>query len=196
MCTEQALEDRAVKLQLEFGRVTNDLRQELENYRQAESLRKAAGGRDPRDHREARGERTVGNCEGCRRTDAQLATRVRYAMLLLSARSPLHSRAPHENDTTQAAYAQVRELEAELENEQRKSRDALGAACYEYLNSRRTRLHLQLQVQIEEEKCLSAELQDLLDKTQLKLKQYKRQVDEAVRASRTRASLGNSLSLH
>ena len=117
------------------------------------------------------------------------------------------------NDTTQAACAQVRELEAELENEQRKSRDALGSAkrferqwkevrhssvlcnlllhfdAY-VLNSRRTRWHLQLLMQIEEEKRLNAELQDLLDKTQLKLKQYKRQVDEAVRAS-----LGDSLSL-
>ena len=52
------------------------------------------------------------------------------------------------------------------------------------LNSCRTRWHLQLLVQIEEEKRLNAELQDLLDKTQLKLKQYKRQVDEAVRAMR------------
>ena len=39
-------------------------------------------------------------------------------------------------------------------------------------------------MQIEEEKRLNAELQDLLDKTQLKLKQYKRQVDEAVSVSR------------
>lgn len=37
-------------------------------------------------------------------------------------------------------------------------------------------------MQFEEEKRLNAELQDLLDKTQQKLKQYKRQVDEAVRA--------------
>ena len=53
-----------------------------------------------------------------------------------------------------------------------------------YFNSRRTRCRSQLLVQIEEEKRLNAELQDLLDKTQLKLKQYKRQVDEAVRATR------------
>ena len=115
----------------------------------------------------------------------------------------------------------MRELEAELENEQRKSRDALGAAkrferqwkevrrssvlCNQLylflqfdayvLNSRRTRWHLQLLVQIEEEKRLNAELQDLLDKTQLKLKQYKRQVDEAVRTSRSRASQGDCIEI-
>ena len=63
------------------------------------------------------------------------------------------------------------------------------------MNSRRTRWNLQLLVQIEEEKRLNAELQDLLDKTQLKLKQYKRQIDEAVRASRSRASQGDCIEI-
>lgn len=47
-------------------------------------------------------------------------------------------------------------------------------------------------MQIEEEKRLNAELQDLLAKTQMKLKQYKRQVDEAVRPFTFR-SLSSSL---
>lgn len=39
MCAK-ALEDRAAKLQLENSRLQDDLKQEQENYRQAEALRK------------------------------------------------------------------------------------------------------------------------------------------------------------
>ena len=107
--------------------MADDLRQEQENYRQAEALRKQLEVQNREITVKLEESEQYSSRDG-RRSAAKLATRVRYAMLLLSARSPPHSRAPHANDTTQAACAQVRELEAELENEQRKSRDALGAA--------------------------------------------------------------------
>ena len=103
MCAEQALEDRAAKLQLEFGRVADDLRQEKENYRQAEALRKQLEVEIREITVKLEENEQYSSREG-RRTAAKLATRVRYAMLLLSARSPTHSRVPHANDTTQRNF--------------------------------------------------------------------------------------------
>ena len=68
----------------------------------------------------------------------------------------------------------MRELEAELEQEQRRYKDALAAA------KRFERQWKEVLVLLEEEKHLNAELHDLLEKMTLKVKQYKRQMDEAV----------------
>lgn len=69
----------------------------------------------------------------------------------------------------------VRELEAELDGEIRRAKEAFAnARKYE-------RQFKELQVQSEEDKRMILELQDLLDKTQIKMKAYKRQLDEQVR---------------
>ena len=68
----------------------------------------------------------------------------------------------------------MRDLEVELEAEQRRHREAAN-------NARKwERLLKELQVQHEDDRRIIAELQDLLEKTQLKLKAYKRQLEEAV----------------
>ncbi len=59
----------------------------------------------------------------------------------------------------------VRELEAELEQEQRRSKESLGAS------KRFERQWREVIAMLEEEKRLTVELHDLLDKTQIKLKQ-------------------------
>lgn len=69
----------------------------------------------------------------------------------------------------------MRELEAELESEQKRAADAVkGMRKYE----RRAK---ELTYQSEEDKKTVARLQDLVDKLQLKVKAYKRQIEEAVR---------------
>ena len=61
-----------------------------------------------------------------------------------------------------------------MEAEQRRHREAAN-------NARKwERLLKELQVQHEDDRRIIAELQDLLEKTQLKLKAYKRQLEEAV----------------
>uniref|UniRef100_A0A3Q2VFL0 Myosin motor domain-containing protein n=1 Tax=Haplochromis burtoni TaxID=8153 RepID=A0A3Q2VFL0_HAPBU len=73
----------------------------------------------------------------------------------------------------QKLEARVRELEAEVDAEQRRSADAIkGVRKYE----RRVK---ELTYQTEEDKKNIARLQDLVDKLQLKVKSYKRQAEEA-----------------
>ncbi|KAL2100488.1 hypothetical protein ACEWY4_004882 [Coilia grayii] len=73
----------------------------------------------------------------------------------------------------QKLESRVRELENELEAEQRRGADAVkGVRKYE----RRVK---ELTYQTEEDKKNSARLQDLVDKLQLKVKAYKRQAEEA-----------------
>uniref|UniRef100_A0A4W5JNE9 Myosin tail domain-containing protein n=1 Tax=Hucho hucho TaxID=62062 RepID=A0A4W5JNE9_9TELE len=68
----------------------------------------------------------------------------------------------------------VRELETEVEAEQRRGVDAVkGVRKYE----RRVK---ELTYQTEEDKKNVGRLQDLVDKLQLKVKAYKRQAEEAV----------------
>lgn len=68
----------------------------------------------------------------------------------------------------------MRELEAELDGEIRRAKDAMAnARKYE-------RQFKELFVQSEEDKRMILELQDLLDKTQIKMKAYKRQLEEQV----------------
>ena len=70
-----------------FGRVADDLRQEQENTRQAEALRKQLEVQIREIAVKLEESEQYSSREG-RRTAAKLATRVRYALLLLSARSP------------------------------------------------------------------------------------------------------------
>ncbi|XP_034713231.1 myosin heavy chain, fast skeletal muscle-like [Etheostoma cragini] len=73
----------------------------------------------------------------------------------------------------QKLESRVRELEAEVEAEQRRGADAIkGVRKYE----RRVK---ELTYQTEEDKKNGARLQDLVDKLQLKVKAYKRQAEEA-----------------
>uniref|UniRef100_A0A8C5FQ64 Myosin heavy chain, fast skeletal muscle-like n=1 Tax=Gadus morhua TaxID=8049 RepID=A0A8C5FQ64_GADMO len=73
----------------------------------------------------------------------------------------------------QKLEARVRDLEAEVDNEQRRGADAVkGVRKYE----RRVK---ELTYQTEEDKKNGARLQDLVDKLQLKVKAYKRQSEEA-----------------
>uniref|UniRef100_A0A668AQX8 Myosin heavy chain, fast skeletal muscle-like n=1 Tax=Myripristis murdjan TaxID=586833 RepID=A0A668AQX8_9TELE len=73
----------------------------------------------------------------------------------------------------QKLEARVRELEGEVENEQRRGSDAVkGIRKYE----RRVK---ELTYQTEEDKKTVQRLQDLVDKLQLKVKAYKRQNEEA-----------------
>lgn len=71
----------------------------------------------------------------------------------------------------------MRELEGEVELEQKRAADAIkGVRKYE----RRVK---ELTYQTEEDKKTVLRLQDLVDKLQLKVKAYKRQNEEAVRSS-------------
>uniref|UniRef100_A0A665X306 Myosin-7 n=1 Tax=Echeneis naucrates TaxID=173247 RepID=A0A665X306_ECHNA len=73
----------------------------------------------------------------------------------------------------QKLEARIRELEAEVEAEQRKSSDSLkGIRKYE-------RRMKELTYQTEEDRKNLARLQDLVDKLQLKVKSYKRAAEEA-----------------
>ncbi|EMP23696.1 Myosin-4 [Chelonia mydas] len=74
----------------------------------------------------------------------------------------------------QKLEARVRELEGEVDNEQKRSADAIkGMRKYE----RRVK---ELTYQTEEDRKNVFRLQDLVDKLQLKVKAYKRQAEEAV----------------
>uniref|UniRef100_A0A3Q3JM93 Myosin motor domain-containing protein n=1 Tax=Monopterus albus TaxID=43700 RepID=A0A3Q3JM93_MONAL len=82
----------------------------------------------------------------------------------------------------QKLEARVRELEAEVEGEQRRGADAVkGLRKYE----RRVK---ELTYQTEEDKKNGMRLQDLVDKLQLKVKAYKRQSEEAEEQANTHLS--------
>ncbi|KAM6965529.1 myosin heavy chain, fast skeletal muscle-like [Aplochiton taeniatus] len=82
----------------------------------------------------------------------------------------------------QKLEARVRELETEVEAEQRRGGDAVkGVRKYE----RRVK---ELTYQTEEDKKNMARLQDLVDKLQLKVKAYKRQAEEAEEQSNSHMS--------
>merc|ERR1719369_1698830 len=82
----------------------------------------------------------------------------------------------------QKLEARVRELEGEVENEQKRGVDAVkGVRKYE----RRVK---ELTYQTEEDKKNMARLQDLVDKLQLKVKAYKRQAEEAEEQANTHMS--------
>lgn len=69
--------------------------------------------------------------------------------------------------------SRVRDLESEMDQENRRAKDALAnARKYE-------RQYKELLQQSEDDRRMNIELQDLLDKVQLKMKTYKRQCDEA-----------------
>ena len=70
---------------------------------------------------------------------------------------------------------QVRDLEAELEAEQRRSRDVIAE------NKKLARALAELKAQAEEDHRLVAELTDQINSLQSKIALYKRQLLEAVR---------------
>lgn len=68
----------------------------------------------------------------------------------------------------------MRDLEAELEAEQRRTREAQGSL------RRVERQYKEVLVVYEDDRRQIAELQDLVDKLSMKIKLYKRQLEEAV----------------
>ncbi|KAL3314200.1 hypothetical protein Ciccas_007185 [Cichlidogyrus casuarinus] len=138
---KQAAEDRANRLNAEVMRLADELRQEQENYKHAESLRK------------------------------QLEIEIREITVKLEEAEAYSTREGRR--MVQKLQARVRELEAEYESESRRSKEALA-------NSRKyERQFRELQTQAEDDRRMVIELQDLLDKTQMKMKAYKRQLEEA-----------------
>ncbi|XP_065099267.1 myosin heavy chain, fast skeletal muscle-like isoform X2 [Paramisgurnus dabryanus] len=82
----------------------------------------------------------------------------------------------------QKLEARVRELESEVESEQRRSAEALkGVRKYE-------RRMKELTYQTEEDKKNVMRLQDLVDKLQMKVKSYKRQAEDAEEQANTHLS--------
>lgn len=69
---------------------------------------------------------------------------------------------------------QLRDLEAELENEQRRHREALAQW------RKVERLYKEMQTQYDDDRRTLAEISGLNDQLSIKVKTYKRQVDEAV----------------
>ncbi|XP_048110422.1 myosin-7-like isoform X2 [Alosa alosa] len=81
----------------------------------------------------------------------------------------------------QKLESRVRELESEVDAEQRRGADAIKGVKYE----RRVK---ELTYQTEEDKKNVTRLQDLVDKLQLKVKAYKRQAEEAEEQANTHLS--------
>ncbi|XP_061578251.1 myosin heavy chain, fast skeletal muscle-like isoform X2 [Cololabis saira] len=87
----------------------------------------------------------------------------------------------------QKLESRVRELESEVENEQRRGADSVkGVRKYE----RRVK---ELTYQTEEDKKNVSRLQDLVDKLQLKVKAYKRQAEEAEEQANSHLSKSRKL---
>ncbi|VDD75996.1 unnamed protein product, partial [Mesocestoides corti] len=136
----KAAEDRADRLNAEVLRLADELRQEQENYKRAETLRK------------------------------QLEIEIREITVKLEEAEAFATREGRR--MVQKLQNRVRELEAELDGEIRRAKEAFASARkYE-------RQFKELQTQSEDDKRMILELQDLLDKTQIKMKAYKRQLEE------------------
>ena len=77
-------------------------------------------------------------------------------------------------------FLQVRELETELDNEQRRHAETQK-------NARKSdRRMKELAFQCDEDRKIQERLQDMIEKLQAKIKLYKRQVEEAVSILRNR----------
>ncbi|VDP54341.1 unnamed protein product, partial [Schistosoma curassoni] len=139
---KQASEDRATRLNNEVLRLADELRQEQENYKHAEALRK------------------------------QLEIEIREITVKLEEAEAFATREGRR--MVQKLQARVRELEAEFDGESRRCKDALAQA------RKFERQYKELQTQAEDDRRMVLELQDLLDKTQMKMKAYKRQLEEMV----------------
>nr|ABS19447.1 multivalent antigen sj97-GAPDH [synthetic construct] len=137
---KQAAEDRATRLNNEVLRLADELRQEQENYKHAEALRK------------------------------QLEIEIREITVKLEEAEAYATREGRR--MVQKLQARVRELEAEFDGESRRCKDALAQA------RKFERQYKELQTQAEDDRRMVLELQDLLDKTQMKMKAYKRQLEE------------------
>ncbi|XP_018649676.1 putative paramyosin [Schistosoma mansoni] len=139
---KQASEDRAIRLNNEVLRLADELRQEQENYKHAEALRK------------------------------QLEIEIREITVKLEEAEAFATREGRR--MVQKLQARVRELESEFDGESRRCKDALAQA------RKFERQYKELQTQAEDDRRMVLELQDLLDKTQMKMKAYKRQLEEMV----------------
>ena len=137
-----AAEERAEKLQAEVNRLAEELRQEQENYKNAESLRK------------------------------QLEIEIREITIRLEEAEAFATR----EGKRQIAklQARIRDLEAELEAEQRRCREAQAGM------RKVERQYKESIVLMEDDRRRLAELSSLCDSLNIKIKTYKRQIDEAV----------------
>jgi chromosome segregation ATPase len=138
---QHAAEERAERLAAENHRLADELRQEQENYKKAESLRK------------------------------QLEIEIREITVRLEEAEAFAQR--EGKRMVAKLQARLRDLEAELEAEQRRVRDAVA-------NQRKAeRFYKELMVTTEEERKQLVELQSINDTLVLRIKTYKRQVEEA-----------------
>uniref|UniRef100_A0A1I8ISG5 Paramyosin n=1 Tax=Macrostomum lignano TaxID=282301 RepID=A0A1I8ISG5_9PLAT len=110
--------------------------------------------------------------EGLRR---QLEIEIREVTVKLEESESLASR--ESKRIAQRLQERVRELEAELEAEQRRARE------FQAVVKKMERQVKEALAQAEEERLVNIELHDLLGKAQLKIKAYKRQVEESEEAS-------------
>ena len=127
---------------IQLNRAVDELRQEQDNYKNAESLRK------------------------------QLEVELREITIRLEDAEQVAQK--EGKKMVVKLQARLRELEAEFEAEQRRSREAMAA------NRKLERLLAELKVQAEEDHRVRAELQDQVNALQLKLKALRRQLEEAV----------------
>ncbi|XP_052279073.1 paramyosin-like isoform X2 [Dreissena polymorpha] len=136
-----AAEERADRLQAEVNRLAEELRQEQDNYKNAESLRK------------------------------QLEIEIREITIRLEEAEAFATR--EGKRMISKLQARIRDLEAEFEAEQRREREAQA-------NARKfERQYKELLALMEDDKRHLAELTSINDSLSIKIKTYKRQIDEA-----------------
>jgi len=138
---QHAAEENAHRLANENGRLADELRQEQENYKNAESLRK------------------------------QLEIEIREITVRLEEAEAFAQR--EGKRMVAKLQARLRDLEAELEAEQRKVRESVA-------NQRKAeRFYKELMMQTEEERKQLIELQSLNESLTIRIRTYKRQIEEA-----------------
>jgi len=138
---QHAAEENAARLANENARLADELRQEQENYKNAESLRK------------------------------QLEIEIREITVRLEEAEAFAQR--EGKRMVAKLQARLRDLEAELEAEQRKVREAVS-------NQRKAeRFYKELMMQTEEERKQLIELQSLNESLTIRIRTYKRQIEEA-----------------
>lgn len=166
----RAAEDRADRLQAEVNRLADELRQEQENYKNAESLRKSLEVEIREITVRLEEAEAFAQREG-KRLVAKLQARVsihspgRYLLLFWIGQrvAPL-----------KFVHAQLRDLEAEFEAEQRRGRDLAAT------NRKLERALAELRVTAEDDRRLVVELQDQVATLSMKVKTLRRQLEEAV----------------
>jgi len=141
MNARRGAEERADRFGSEVNRLTEELRQEQENYKNAESLRKS------------------------------LEVEIREITVRLEEAEAFAQR--EGKRLVAKLQARLRDLEAELEAEQRRSRDLAG------INRKLERQYNEIRVQAEDDRRMVIELSDQCNALQIRIKTLRRQLEEA-----------------